>query len=121
MARTTAKVEIVDADDNVLLCAVALLVAPGRLVDLGGHELDRVNGPGPGCAHRRNLVVESVSATGGQHDRRPRGESGGELMPRLNSLMPCPRLRMAVGKRLPNSTKAMTATTNSSVCPIPNI
>ena len=30
----------VDADDDVLLDAVALLVAPGRLVDLAGDELD---------------------------------------------------------------------------------
>ena len=34
---------LVDADDDVLLEAVALLVAPGRLVDLVRDELDRVD------------------------------------------------------------------------------
>src|ERR1700712_2974185 len=34
---------LVDADDDVLAEAVALLVAPGRLVDLAGDELDRVD------------------------------------------------------------------------------
>ena len=48
-----------------------------------GVELDRVHGPSPGRAHRRNLVVESVSSAGCQHDRRPRGESGGEFNPDL--------------------------------------
>jgi hypothetical protein len=44
-----------------------------------GVELDRVHSPSPGRAHRRNLVVESVSTAGCQHDRRPWGESSGEF------------------------------------------
>ncbi len=36
--------ELVDADDDVLLGAVALLVAPGALVDLVGDELDGLGG-----------------------------------------------------------------------------
>ena len=34
---------LVDADDDVLLLAVALLVAPGGFVDLAGDELDGVD------------------------------------------------------------------------------
>ena len=44
-----------------------------------GIELNRVHGPGPGRPHRRDLLVESVSTAGCQHDRRPRGESAGEF------------------------------------------
>jgi hypothetical protein len=58
-----------------LLQGTAFAVLYGAASLVCGLLADRV--------HRRNLVVESVSSAGCQHDRRPRGESGGEFNPDL--------------------------------------
>ncbi len=48
-------------------------------VQIVGVELDRSYLAGAGSTHHLNLFIESVSASGGQHDRAGRCQSGRQL------------------------------------------